>query len=101
LTGGCALVLLAAAYWLVEVRGFRVLGQPFEVMGLNAIVAYMASEELANVLQSTHLKPWLYGHVFAPAAGEVIGSLLFSVALAAAMWAFLVPLYRRRVFVSV
>jgi predicted acyltransferase len=100
-TAGCALVLLAATYHLVEVRGFRRLGRPFEVMGLNAILAYLASEEAASLLNSSHAKPWLYGHVFAPFAGDVGGSLLFSFALAAAMWALLVPLYRRRLFLKV
>ena len=100
-TGGCALVLLAATYWLVEVRGLRAFGRPFEVMGLNAILAYMASEELANVLATTHAKPWLYTHVFAPYAGDLVGSLLFSLTLAAALWVFLVPLYRRRLFLRV
>ena len=98
---GCALVLLAAIYWVVEVHGLRWLGRPFEVMGINAILAYMASEEVAYLLSSTHAKPWLYGHVFAPFAGDVGGSLLFSLALAAAMWVLLVPLYRRRLSLRV
>src|SRR5207248_237331 len=53
-TGGCALILLALTYEFVEVRGFRKLGRPFEVLGLNAILVYMASEELAYAVDSTH-----------------------------------------------
>jgi predicted acyltransferase len=100
-TGGCALVLLAATYQLVEVRGFRRLGRPFEILGLNAILAYMASEELASVLSQTHAKPWLYSHVFSAFGGPVLGSLTFSLALAGTMWVLLTPLYRRRIFLKV
>jgi predicted acyltransferase len=100
-TGGCALILLAATYQLVEVRGFRRLGRPFEILGLNAILVYMASEELAYVLDSTHFKPWLYTNVLAPAVGNVAGSLAFSLTLAAATWLLAGALYRRRVFLKV
>ena len=100
-TGGCALILLAATYQLVEVHGFRKLGRPFEVLGLNAILVYMASEELAYVVDSTHFKPWLYTQVLTPFAGEILGSLLFSLTLAAATWMLAAALYRRRVFLKV
>ncbi len=100
-TGGCALLLLALTYEVVEVRGFKALGRPLEVLGLNAILVYVASEELAYLFDSTHLKPWLYGHVLAPFAGEILGSLLFSLTLAAVTWALAGALYRRRVFVKV
>ena len=100
-TGGCALILLAITYQAVEVKGFRKLGRPFEVLGLNAILVYMASEELAHVVQSTHFKPWLYTRVLTPFAGEILGSLLFSLTLAAATWLLAGALYRRRVFLKV
>jgi len=100
-TGGCALILLAITYQLVEVHGFRKLGRPFEILGLNAILAYMASEELASLLNSTHFKPWLYTRVLTPFAGEILGSLLFSLTLAAATWLLAGALYRRRVFLKV
>ena len=100
-TGGCALILLAITYEAVEVRGFRRLGRPFEILGLNAILVYMASEELAYVVDSTHFKPWLYTRVLTPFAGEILGSLLFSLTLAAVTWLLAGALYRRRVFLKV
>jgi predicted acyltransferase len=100
-TGGCALVLLAITYEAVEVRCFRRWGRPFEVLGLNAILVYMASEELAYVVDSTHFKPWLYTRVFTPFAGEILGSLFFSLTLAAVTWLLAGALYRRRLFLKV
>src|SRR5947209_3021093 len=95
------LALLALTYEFVEVRGFRKLGRPFEVLGLNAILVYVASEELAYAVDSTHFKPWLYTRVLTPFAGEIWGSLLFSLTLAAATWVLAGALYRRRVFLKV
>ncbi|OGR69278.1 MAG: hypothetical protein A2081_05520 [Elusimicrobia bacterium GWC2_61_19] len=40
-TAGLALWLLAAIYWLVEMKGIKAWGRPFEVFGVNAIAAYM------------------------------------------------------------
>ena len=100
-TGGCALILLAITYEVVEVRGFRKLGRPFEILGLNAILVYMASEELGYLVNSTHFKPWLYTRVLTPFAGELWGSLLFSLTLAAATWLLADALYRRRIFLKV
>jgi len=100
-TGGCALILLALTYEFVEVRGFRKLGRPFEVLGLNAILVYVASEELGYVVNSSHFKPWLYTRVLAPFAGEIWGSLLFSLTLAGVTWVLAGALYRRRVFLKV
>ena len=79
----------------------RKLGRPLEVLGLNAILVYMASEELASVFNSTHFKPWLYTRVLTPMAGEVVGSLLFSLTLVAATWVMADALYRRRLFLKV
>jgi predicted acyltransferase len=71
------------------------------VLGLNAILVYMASEELAYAVNSTHFKPWLYTTVLTPFAGELLGSLLFSLTLAAVTWLLAGALYRRRVFLKV
>jgi predicted acyltransferase len=40
-TGGLAMWLLALCYWLIEMKGIRAWGRPFEIFGINAIAAYM------------------------------------------------------------
>lgn len=40
-TGGLALWLLALCYWLIEMKGIKAWGKPFEIFGINAIAAYM------------------------------------------------------------
>lgn len=41
-TGGLAMLALAFCYWLIELRGIKAWGRPFEAFGVNAIAAYIA-----------------------------------------------------------
>ena len=40
-TGGLAAMTLAACYWVLDVRGWRAWAGPLEVLGVNAIAAYV------------------------------------------------------------
>lgn len=100
-SAGIAMVLVAAIYELVEVRGWRAIGWPFEVFGVNAIFVYLASEEVAGLLTTGGSKAWLYAHVFEPLAGPVGGSLAFALAFAAVWWLVLVAMWRQRWFVKI
>ncbi len=40
-TGGFALILLACCYWLVEIKSWRKWSRPFEILGINAMLAYV------------------------------------------------------------
>ena len=50
LTGGLAMVGLAACYWLVDLRGYRRWAYPFRVFGANAITAYALAAMGARLL---------------------------------------------------
>ncbi|BAY89195.1 MULTISPECIES: acyltransferase family protein [unclassified Tolypothrix] len=103
-TAGFALLLLAACYELIEVRNFKWLGFPFEVMGLNAIFAFVGSGFVARILIKTHIGngsdapttyTWIYGHLFKPWAGALNGSLLFAITTVIFWWLILYFMYRR------
>lgn len=54
LAGGWSMLLLAAFYWIIDVKGYRKWAFPFTVIGMNAIAIYLASrfinfEELALI----------------------------------------------------
>jgi predicted acyltransferase len=40
-TGGIALITLTGCYWLIEVKHYKAWAKPFEIFGLNAILAYV------------------------------------------------------------
>jgi len=109
-TAGWALLLLAACYELIEVRGLRRWGKPFEIMGLNAIFAFVASVLMIKILVKTHIGTgekapttytWIYEHVFVPWAGAMNGSLFFAMVTVLFWWGVLYGMYRQRWFVKI
>lgn len=109
-TTGWALLLLAACYELTEVRKLRRWGWPFEVMGLNAIFAFVASVLLIKILVKTHVGTgdkapstytWIYEHFFASWAGALNGSLLFAIVMVLFWWMILYGMYRRSWFIKI
>ena len=115
-TAGAALIAFALFYITVDVARLRWLGLPFEVIGANAIVVYVASElgdaglHRIKTLAApcTHLPcrvldghDWIYQHWFAPWAGARPGSLLFSAAFIGVLWIVAALLWRAKLFVRV
>lgn len=107
---GWALLLLAACYELIEVRGQRRWGKPFEIMGLNAISIFVASVLMIKILVKTHIGTgekapdsytWIYEHLFVPWAGAMNGSFLFALLTVLFWWGVGYGMYKRRWFVKV
>ena len=77
------------------------MGFPWQVMGVNAILLFVASGIVARVLlvcrvaDGRSLYQWLYDSLFVPWAGPLNGSLAFALATVAAWWLVLYALYRR------
>ena len=109
-TIGWALLLLAACYEIIEVRRVRRWGQPFEVMGLNAIAVFVASVLLIKILVKTNVGSgekalstydWIYQNLFASWAGAFNGSLLFAIVTLLLWLAVAYIMYRQRWFIKV
>lgn len=109
-TTGWALLLLASCYELIEVRGLRRWGKPFEIMGLNAIFVFISSVLMIKILVKTHVGSgekapstytWIYEHFFASWAGEINGSLLFATVTLLFWWLVVYVMYRKRWFVKI
>ena len=103
-SGGLGLLLLAATYELIEVRELRVVGRPFEVLGLNALFVFLITEEAARLVKRVHvgdvtLRAWLDQRLFVPWSGEIGGSLAFALTVVALCWLLLFAMYRRRWFI--
>jgi predicted acyltransferase len=109
-TTGWALLLLASCYELIEVRGLRRWGKPFEIMGLNAIFIFINSVLMIKILVKTHIGigekapntyTWIYEHFFASWAGAMNGSLLFAIVTLLFWWLVVYIMYRKRWFVKI
>jgi len=102
-TAGWALLLLAACYETIEVRGWK-WGRLFEILGLNAIFLFVASGIVARILLKTHIGTganapttytWIYENWFVPWAGPLNGSLAFAMTAVLFWWLILYGMYRR------
>jgi len=54
-TGGLAMVVLAACLSIFDIRGWRRLARPFEIVGVNAIFVFVCSGLLSIALSRNHV----------------------------------------------
>ncbi len=111
LTGGLAMMTLAASSWVMDVRKWRTGTLPMVVFGSNPLVVFVGSGLLARTLglmrvtgvdgQSVSVNRWLYQEVFAKAAGPLNGSFLFALAVVLFWLGVLWVLYRRKIFIKI
>lgn len=110
-TGGFAMLLFAACYWLFDLRGVRRGATPALVFGKNAILAYVLAAIVSEIstdfefhdssgrLRTLH--GWLYSRYFIPHASPVNASLAFAIFFVAVIFLLLVPFYRGKIFVRI
>jgi predicted acyltransferase len=108
-TGGIACQALAACYWVIDVQGRDRWARPAIVFGTNALFAFVLSGLVARLLGLWKIATpdgaipapqWLFEQVLAPAAGPMVGSLLYALASVALLFLVTAMLYRRRIFIK-
>jgi predicted acyltransferase len=99
-TGGIALIALAVCHWLVDHEGVRRVFRPAEVLGLNAIVAFVFSEVVFRAVLSGTVQPavdrWM-----SSVAGVTFSAWAYPVLSIAVIWAVCAALLRRGLVVRV
>ena len=110
-TAGAASLLLAACYWIIDVRGWRRWTTPLVVLGVNAITLFVASGLLVKTLalirvtgddgREMAVSRWAYLEWFAPIASPKHASLLYAVANLVVLFALLWWMHRRRIYLRV
>lgn len=111
-TAGLALWLLAAIYWLIEMKGIKAWGRPFEIFGVNAIAAYMLPIFLLKFLvlyklpvpgaaEPEQLRVLIcngaFGSWLSPFNASAAFAFSYMLLWLAAFWL----LYRRRIFIKI
>ena len=105
--GGLSILLLAVAYYVIEVRQLR--GRwtyPLLVFGTNAITAYVISELLSSAVavfkvnQTQSFQVYVYSHYFIHLGTPAIGSLIYSLLFVAVCYIPTWLLYRKRIFIK-
>jgi predicted acyltransferase len=110
-TAGAASLLLAACYWIIDVRGWRRWTTPFVVLGVNAITLFVASGLLVKTLalirvtaddgREMAVSRWAYLEWFASIASPKNASLLYAIANLVLLFVLLWWMHRRRIHLRV
>jgi predicted acyltransferase len=110
-TAGAASLLLAACYWIIDVKGWRRWTTPLVILGVNAITLFVASGLLVKTLnlirvagpdaREVSISRWAYLHWFLPFADPKNASLLYALANLIVLFALLTWMYRRRIILKV
>jgi predicted acyltransferase len=108
---GLDYVIFAGFLWVIDGMGWKRLTRPFVILGMNAIVVYLASEFLEQVMDAIkwstgprttmNLHQWLYVNLFAPFASPYNASLLFAISYVLLMYLIAYVMYRRGWFVRI
>jgi predicted acyltransferase len=110
-TAGAGALLLAACYWLIDVKGWRRGTTPLVILGVNAITLFVVSGLLVKTLalfrvagpdgREISASHWAYLHWFVPFADPKNASLLYAIANLVILFGLLWWMYRRRIFLRV
>lgn len=110
-TAGLACWVLAACYWLIDVRGWRRWALPFTVFGVNAITAFFLSSLFARTIglikvgpegAEVTLKGWFYQNAITPYfTNPANASLAFALCFVLLWLGLMTVLYRKRIFIKV
>jgi predicted acyltransferase len=98
---GLDFVIFAGFLWFVDRLGYRRAVRPLAILGMNAIVVYMASEMVEEVLSVLHWRGPIYQAVFVPFLSPYNASLAYAVSYTLAMYLIAHVMYRRGWFVRV
>jgi predicted acyltransferase len=104
---GWSLLILAAFWYLVQVRNQKRGTWPLLVFGTNAITAYVISEVMAACLSNVHVGShmsvlsWTYHQIAKVVTWPPLGSLAYSLFYVLVCWLIVLPLYRKKIFIKI
>ncbi|MFL6255987.1 MAG: acyltransferase family protein [Pyrinomonadaceae bacterium] len=111
LTAGMALQLLAACYWVIDIKGYTRWTLPFVVFGTNALAVFFLTglcPRLVNLIkiQGAGGKPegllsYLYQTLFASWLAPINASLAYAVCFVLVWLGLMWLLYRKNIFIKV
>ncbi len=98
-SGGWCLLLLAACYAMIDLRGWKGWSFPLVVIGMNSIAAYCMAHLFEGFIYknlATH-----FGASFFKLFGAAYEPLLHGAAVLLALWLILFWMYRRKIFLRI
>lgn len=92
---GLSMLLFAAFFWIIDVRGHRKWAFPFIVIGLNALTIYIVQ----NLFDFSHVSDVVFGGLIGHLAGLWKAALL-AASIVFTKWLFVYFLYRQKLFLK-
>jgi predicted acyltransferase len=110
LTAGISLQVFSVAYWLTEYCGFKSWAKPLQIAGVNALTFYVFAGAIQRILVygriygedglPVRLRHVIYERLFLTWIPGKLGALAFSLTYLLFCFAFIVLLYRKRIFIK-
>lgn len=101
-TTGTAILVLCVLMYAVEMKGLKGgWSRFFDVFGKNALFIFMVSGILPRIYGLLRINGWMYDHWFAPAFGNMNGSLGYAIFNILLMWALCYLLDRKKIYIKV
>lgn len=100
-SGGWCLLVLAACYWLVDVKGYKRFVFFFSIVGMNSIFIYMFAETITRQWLVGFTSILTNGILMPLGAGEALLSIAASLAALAISWYLCYWLYKNKVFIKI
>jgi predicted acyltransferase len=95
-SAGWTFYMLAAFYWIIDIKGYNRWAFPLVVVGMNSIAMYCMSQLM---------KPWirdtLATHLGKEAFSGIYGPIWLYTATLAVLWLICLWLYRRKIFIRI
>ncbi len=110
LVSGLAMMVFAATYWLIDVKGYQRFTHLFVVYGVNPLIVFFMSGILSRTLSITELtvdgevitlRNYIFENVFLPIASPINASLLYSIVWVLAWFVVLAYMYKKKIFIKV
>ena len=109
LTGGIATLFLSLLCYMIDIKKWKKPLWVFQIFGTNSIFLFVLSGLWTKIIlkikfnlgeESISGYGYLYKTLFAPFAGDMLGSLLFAFAHLLGFWLILLWLYRKKIFIN-
>lgn len=109
-TAGYALLVFAAMVVMGQAKWSNTFIKPFRVIGLNPLFCFVLSILIVKLYfvikipvaadETLNMYAWLFRVIYAPAFGNMLGSLLFAITHVIAVWLIAYPLYKRTIIIK-
>lgn len=100
-SGGWALLVLAASYWFIDIRGNRNWILPFVVVGMNPIFIYLFTQTVGHQWVNGTVAVFTHGFLDWFHASEFLKLLVNSLVVLFLEWLLCYWLYLKRIFIKI